>query len=63
MYADKFALIFLITHLYQPCKNPCPLVKVCSLGGVFKVKGKRKALLPGCIDQFCLSTHPSTKYI
>ena len=42
MYADKFTLISLITHLYQPCKNLCPLFKVCCLGKFSKVTKKGK---------------------
>lgn len=42
MYADKFTLIFLITHLYQPCKNLCPLSKVCSLRKFSKLIKKEK---------------------
>lgn len=46
MYADKFTLIFLITHLCQPCKNLCPLSKVHSLEEIFKVNQKKKSSFP-----------------
>lgn len=42
MYVDKFTLIFLITHLYLPCKNLCPLSKVCSLRKFSKLTKKQK---------------------
>lgn len=51
MYADKFTRIFLIAHLYQPCKNLLPTQSLLS-GENVKVNQK---LLPGCIDLHKLS--------
>lgn len=56
MYADKFTLIFLIIHLYQPCKNLCPLSKVCSLRKFSKLTEKEKPFF--LVYQLCISTPP-----
>lgn len=63
MYADKFTLIFLITHLYQPCKKSLSPIKSLLSEENFKVNQKGKELLSSCICQFCILTHPFAKYL